>query len=189
VTTKLNEHGGPLKRLERLFRKEKTVMMLIMAYLISITVWALLRILRNYGTIVFGGMRALYGFETIRNCFHLLPFVINCFFLDMFQTFAAMLKFERKTEQAAPHLLISSPSSGTGKKVSKLHSSKGDLHAEGEDSSKGKKWRRPSAFRTFRRLTLNLLNHRKRAILRRMLTQRRLCWFLLLVDQAMLIPI
>jgi hypothetical protein len=100
-------------------------MMLIMAYLISITVWALLRILRSYGTIVFGGMRTLYALETIRNCFHLLPFVINCFFLDMLQIFAAMLKFERKTaKQAAPHLLISSPSSETGKKVSKLHSAR-----------------------------------------------------------------
>jgi hypothetical protein len=92
------ENGGPIKRLERLLRKDMYFTGLTAAYISSIGVWGLLRIIRIYSSIVFGGIRTLAAFETIRNCFLLIPFVLNCFFLDHVPVVVAnRAKFDQKT--------------------------------------------------------------------------------------------
>jgi hypothetical protein len=67
-------------------------------YITTIGICALLRIVSNYASIIYGGVRVSQAFEMIRNCFVILSFVINSFILDHVPiVIANRTKFDQKS--------------------------------------------------------------------------------------------
>jgi hypothetical protein len=134
-----DEHGGPWKRLERLLSLDKKFSAMVFTYLISICIWALLRISKTYYALIYGDVRIVQAWNFIRYLFFLIPFVVNCFFLDHLPNVVAnKMKYVKKSVMEASVNLLLGPSMPSDKGEKKKKGDWFSANRTHQQSSKSK---------------------------------------------------